>query len=70
MLNIVTTMVLNIMMTDLGKILDELRDSWHWFKWDLELWWGRLPIAGWAFKEFLKTGDLGYLHDAIISLLP
>lgn len=47
-----------------------IKDYWFWFKFDLELWLKGLSIAWWCFKEFVKTGDLGYLHDAIRSLLP
>lgn len=54
----------------MGRILDELLDRLHWFRWDLELWWKGLPIAWWCFLEYLRTGDFGYLHDAIMSLIP
>lgn len=52
------------------KILDELLDRWFWFKWDLELWWKGLPIAWWCLREFIETGDLGYLVDAILCMFP
>ncbi|NVM24179.1 MAG: hypothetical protein HWN68_20670 [Desulfobacterales bacterium] len=54
----------------MSKILRALRDRWFWLKFDLELWYAGLPIFGWCFKEFIRTGDLGYLHDALRGLLP
>ena len=51
-------------------MLDKLRDKWFWFKFDLEIYIKGLPISYWCFKEFIKTKDLGYLHDAIKGLIP
>ena len=54
----------------LSKILEDLQERVFWLKFDLEVWYAGLPISGWCFKEFIRTGDLGYLHDALRGLLP
>ena len=48
----------------------DLRDRWFWITFDLEVWYEGLPISGYCLREFVRTGDLGYLHDALRGLLP
>ena len=47
-----------------------LLGRWFWLRFELELWLKGLPISWWCFREFTRTGDLGYLRDAIRGLLP
>lgn len=52
------------------SLIDKLEERFFWLKFDLELWYGRLPTVWYCLKNFFRTGELSWLHDSLKSLLP
>lgn len=47
-----------------------IRTKLFWLRFDVEIYFARLPTAWWCLKKFLKTRDLGYLHDCLWTFIP
>ncbi len=54
----------------LQALYDRIRTKLFWLRFDVELYFVRLPTAWWCFKKFLETRDLDYLHDCLWTIIP